>query len=217
MSVQVQNIYNRVRTQLIDTGATQRWSNQELINWICDGQRELVAVLPRASQVRAVVQMVAGTRQTIPAAGWMFLTAYRNMGSTGTTPGQVLLKQPRMLMDTQYPNWHSAAQVAQPNTFVFDPSDPTAFYVYQPSDGTGQVEISYSVMPTDLANPTDLIQVQDIYQSCLFDYCMYRATMKDSDFAAGQAVSAAYFSAFTAAIQNFLKDPLFAATNAEAT
>lgn len=206
MSTQVQTIYNRVRTQLIDIGASPRWSNQEMINWICDGERAIVAVVPRASQIRAVVQMVAGTRQPLPAGGFMFLNAYRNMGSNGSTPGLVVLHQPRILMDTQYPGWHSATPVAQPQTSVFDPSDPAAFYVSAPSDGTGYIEINYSVMPVDLANPTDVIQVGDIYQTALFDYCMYRCMQKDSDYAGGAAVAATYYQAFAGFLSNLQKD-----------
>lgn len=206
MSVQVQTIYNRVRTQMIDTGATPRWTNQELIDWICDAQRALVLLAPRASAKLSVISMVAGTRQSIPPDGWMFLTCYRNMGANKMTPGIVPLKQARILMDTQYPNWHTAAAVTQPNTFVFDPTDPTAFYVSAPSDGTGSLEINYSVMPIDLANPTDLIQVQDIYQTPLFDYCMWRAQQKDSDYSAGQASAQTYFTSFTGLLGNLGKD-----------
>jgi hypothetical protein len=212
MSVQVQTIYNRVRTQLIDIGASPRWSNQELINWICDGERAIVAVIPRASQKTVAMQMAAGTRQVIPAGGNMLLSVYRNMGPDGHTPGPVLLKQPRATFDTQYPNWHMAAQVATPAVYLFDPSDPQAFYVSGPSDGTGYVEINYSVMPADLVNPTDLIQVADIYQTALFDYCMFRATQKDSDYAAGQSVASAYYSSFASVLGNLLKDDLSNAT-----
>ncbi|MGZ5183600.1 MAG: phage adaptor protein [Caldimonas sp.] len=212
MSVQVQTIYGRVRTQLIDTGATPRWTDQELINWICDGSRALVAVLPRASAKRVVIPMVAGTRQSIPTDGYTLLRVYRNMGASGATPGIALVKQPSLLMDTQYPTWHEAPAVKCPSVYVFDPADPTTFWVSGPSDGTGQLEISYSVMPGNLSNPTDLIQVQDIWQTALFDYCMWRAQQKDSDYAAGMAAAQQYFSSFSGLLGNLGRDTMTQAT-----
>jgi len=214
MTVTASSIINRVRNQLIDLGtfAAQRWTDTELLYWISDGQRTIIAAAPRASQKVAVMAYVAGTRQTIPSDGYMFLAAYRNMGTSGTTPGPALEQTNREMFNTQYPGWHSATQVVSPTALMFDPADPTAFYVSPPADGTGHLELSYAAAAPDLTAGTQNLVVQDIYATPLFDYTMYRAIQKDSDYVGGQTVANAYLQAFTGFIQGLLKDPITMAT-----
>lgn len=214
MSIAASTIINRVRNQLIDTGAfgPLRWTDAELLQWITDGQRTIVAASPRASALTAIVQLVTGTKQSIPAAGYQLITVYRNMGANGTTPGSALERIQRAIMDTQYPAWHTATAVAAPYAIMWDPSDPAAFYVSPPSDGTGKVELSYAVEPVDLVLTTDLLVVKDIYATPLFDYTMARATQKDSDYAPGMATTNMYMAAFTAFLAALMKDEMTLAT-----
>lgn len=220
MSVAASSIFSRVRTQLIDNGVSGpvRWTDAELLQWLSDGQRTIVAASPRASAKRAVVPLVAGTRQTIPADGYCLLTPYRNMTSlAGTTPGNALQKIERNWMDTQFPAWHMATPVTQPTGVMWDPSDPGVYYVTPPSDGTGYVEMSYAVEPPEMTATTDLLVVKDIYATPLFDYVMFRCADKDSDYAPGQAVAAAYSAAFTGFIASLMKDDMTLATQANKT
>lgn len=216
MAVAASSIINRVRNQLIDTGtyAAQRWTDAELLYWLSDGQRTIVATAPRTSQKLAVVQLAAGTRQALPADGYMYLTAYRNMGPAGTTPGNIILQTPRTLMDTQYPTWHYDAAAAAPRLAIFDQSDPTTYFVYPPADGTGHIELSYAAAAAELVNLTDTLVVKDIYATPLFDYVMWRATQKDSDYASGIATNTQYMQAFETFIASLLKDPFTAMTQA---
>ena len=46
MAVTAQTILTRVRTQLIDELTQQRWTDPELLRWLSDGQRTLVAMDP---------------------------------------------------------------------------------------------------------------------------------------------------------------------------
>ena len=214
MTVLASAIINRVRTQVIDLGLSglQRWSDTELLEWISDGQRTIVANAPRASAAVVLFQLTPGTRQVLPANAYTYLRAYRNMGTNGTTPGAALVPVDRTLMDTQYPQWHAAAQVAAPAVVVFDPSDQAAFYVSPPADGTGQIELLYSVEPVDLTVTTAPIVLDDIYQTPLFDYTMYRACQKDSDYAPGQAAAKTYLDAFTGFLGGYMKDAMTSAT-----
>ncbi len=60
-------IINRVRTQLIDTGPAQRWSDEELLRWVSDGQRMIALAVPSAVSKRVTVQLIEGTLQELPA------------------------------------------------------------------------------------------------------------------------------------------------------
>jgi len=82
-------IISKAATQLIDISGV-RWTRAELLGWLNDGLRQIVVMQPNASATRSAVQLAAGTRQTLPSGGWMLLSVYRNMGTTGTTPGRAV-------------------------------------------------------------------------------------------------------------------------------
>src|SRR6478609_911355 len=90
MAVTAQTIITRVRTQLIDELATKRWTDDELLRWLSDGQRTLVAMDPALGEVSGPLLMVVGTKQTLPAGAFMLLDIKRNLGLDGVTPGRVV-------------------------------------------------------------------------------------------------------------------------------
>jgi hypothetical protein len=202
VAVAASAIISRARNLLADTGTTQRWSDSELLGYLSDGQRTLVAAVPSISQQTSTVSLVSGSRQSIPATGHQLITVYRNRTAGGTSGGPVI-PVPREMMDSQYEAWYSATPASAVRMFVFDAMDPTAFYVYPPNDGNGSVELNYSVMPADLTATTDNIVVRPIFQSALLDYLLARAHMKDSDYAAGLQLANNYMSLFTAFISAY--------------
>lgn len=198
MTVTAQSIIDRVRTQLIDIGAQKRWTDAELLQWLSDAQRAVIAVQADSSNFVTSVALAIGTRQKIPDDGNMLLSIYRNMGTDGQTPGRAVRIISREILDGQNPTWHTDAKVTDVYNYTFDATDRTAFYVYPPSDGTGHLEVNYSRLPSEMTELTDQIVVQEIYRTALFDYVMYRACQKDSDFAAGQSLAQTYFQSFVA-------------------
>ena len=198
MTVTAKNIIDRVRTQLIDIGSTKRWTDTELLNWLSDAQRAVVAVQADASNEVTSLPLQVGTRQRIPDDGNLLLGITRNMGADGNTPGRAIRLISREIIDSQNPDWHTELKRAVIYNYIFDPQDRVAFYVYPPSDGTGHIELNYSRVPADMTELADPIIVQDIYRTALFDYVMFRACQKDSDFAGGQAVAQTYFQSFVA-------------------
>lgn len=211
MAVLASSILSRVRTQLIDNqsgGLPYRWTDAELLAWLSDGQRTVAATIPRASSKLYVLALVAGTRQVLPADAFQLITCIRNLGTSGSTPGRSLQKVNRDLMDIQYPTWPADTQTAAPTLWLYDLADPTAFHVYPGNNGTGKIEVLYSMLPTELVLTTDPLTVKDIYLTPLFDYVMYRAHAKDSDYAAGQGLAAMYLTSFTAFLGGLQKDDL---------
>ncbi len=199
MAVTAQSIIDRVRLQLIDTGTVKRWTDSELLKWLSDGQRAIVLAAPGNSSSTEIVPLVAGTKQSIPADGNILLYIIRNTNSTGTTPGRAVRIVSREILDAQNPDWHMSTPTATVQNYIFDPQQPTEYYVYPPNTGTGHVEMVYSHLPGEMTSLSNTLVVQDIYQTALFDYVMFRAHQKDSDFAAGQAIAANYLQLFLAA------------------
>jgi len=214
MAVTAQNVLDRVRSQLVDTGASPRWTDNELLRWISDGQRTIVSAVPRASSYTANMTTVAGARQTLPADAFQLIRCGRNMGAAGTTPSRTIMPITREHMDIQFPTWPSDTGENDAKVFMYDLSEPEAFYIYPPSTGSRYIEILYSKLPAELSATTDVLTVKDIYLPPLFDYVMYRAHMKDSDYAAGMSLAEAYLKSFTAFLASLQKDEQTNATTA---
>lgn len=197
MTVLASTIIDRARNLLSDTRDTKRWSDAELLRYLSDGQRTLAALQPGdAASKRVVVQLVAGTRQSLPADGIQLLSVFRNMGSNGTTPGRVVRLVTRDILDAQNLYWHVDTAETHIQNYIYDPSDSLNYYVYPPSNGLGYVELNYAATPAELVALTDSIALIDIYITPLTDYVMFRAHQKDSDFGAGQVVAQSYLQAF---------------------
>jgi hypothetical protein len=207
MSVAASVIINRARDVLIDAGAT-RWTDQELLRWLSDGQRAVVMAVPAACARRQTLTLEPGTLQTLPAGTYMLISVERNNGAAdGTQPGRAVRLVPREMLDNFNPDWHSATAQAVVQSYVYDPATtPLNFYVSPPNDGTGHADVVISQLPTEITATAQNISIDDIYQTPLVDYVLYRAFLKDSDYATVQTVYQAkslaqgYLDAFVAAV-----------------
>lgn len=202
----VNDVVTRATLLLNDKGnlnanvaANTRWSTAELIDWVSDAQRQIVLMRPNALNKIAAVPLVAGTRQTIPADGWLMLGATRNLVG-GTTGGRAVRQVERMTLDTINPNWHADPANVTAWNYTYDVQDQKAFFVYPPNTGAGFMEVNYSVMPAQLVNLTDSLALDQIYLTPMVDYTCFRALSKDAEFAGGASLAANFFQAFNAAV-----------------
>jgi len=196
MAVTAQTILTRVRTQLIDELAQKRWSDDELLRWLSDGQRTLVATDPALGEVTAPLKMAAGTKQVLPIEAFMLLDIKRNMGADGLTPGRVVTVISRENIDRVDPMWHASRRSDVTLHYVYDPKQPKTYYIYPPSTGANYLDVSRAASPPDFTALTDLMTIPDLYQTALFDYVMFRAHQKDSDYSAGDSKAQAYLGLF---------------------
>jgi hypothetical protein len=195
-TVLASKIIDKASVQLLDEGNT-RWDRTELLGWLNDGQRQIVLMSPHTNNKAEVVQLATGTRQSIPADGWQLLDVIRYMGNTSIPkPGRAIRIVSESLMDSFNPNWHNVKQSDVPQNYIFDPQEPTVFYVYPPNTGCGRVLLNYTAVPSDLSAEDQPIQVNDIYQTALLDYVLYRANSKDAEYAPGLSLAAGYLSTF---------------------
>lgn len=202
------NILLRVKDTLQDTTSV-RWTEAELLRYINDAQREIVNLRPEASAATANVALVVGTAQTIPTAGLRLIKVVRNMSAAGgsATGKRAIRIVDREILDSQEPNWHDptvsgdAAHTTTVKHYVFDEDDPRRFYVYPGASSTSTfVEIVYSTSPTDLANTSATIYVDDIYANAIIDFVLYRAYMKDAEFAGNQQRAGMHYQLFTSSL-----------------
>jgi hypothetical protein len=199
-TVTAQTILNKAAIQLTDI-ANVRWTRAELLSWLNDGMRQIVVIQPSASSTTVNVRLTTGTRQLLPSDGWLLLHIYRNMGTTGTTPGRAIRIISREVLDAFNPTWHTEIPKTEVKNYLYDVQDQLAFYVYPPNNGTGYIELNYSVQPTNLTSESQTIPLFDIFQSALVDYILFRACSKDAEYAPGLQLAQGYLATFTAAIQ----------------
>lgn len=175
-----------------------RWPDTELLGWLNEGQREIAMLKPDSSVTNSSVQLVAGTKQAIPANGVTLISVVRNMGANGTTPGGAIRPIDRIVLDEQLPGWHTETANAATVYSCHDPRNPKVFYTYppQPTVAPGQVEIVYSVSPTDIAATSAAISLDDIYSGSLLDYVLYRAYSKDVEYAGNEGRAVAHYKKF---------------------
>jgi len=192
-------VINKAATQLLDAANT-RWTRSELMGWMSDGQRQIVQIQPNASATTIAFPLVVGTRQILPADGYLLLDLYRNMGANGTTPGRALRVVSRSVLDGQNPNWHTDTASNIQKNFVYDMQEPRSFYVWPPSDGTNQVELCYSRTPAEITDETQPLLIGDVLQTALLDYVLFRANSKDAEYAPGVELAKMYQESFAQAM-----------------
>jgi hypothetical protein len=194
---------------LLQDGSHIRWPLAELLDWLNDGQRDVVLHKPNAYVLNTALHLVAGTRQSLPLDGVQLLDIVRNV------PGLAVRLVLREILDAQLPNWHGENAASLVKHYCYADRDLKHFYVYPPNTGTGVVELIYSAAPPDAAQG-GVIAVDDIYQSVLLDYILYRAYSKDTEYTADPARAASHYTAFANALGGKLKMEIGASPNTTA-
>jgi hypothetical protein len=199
-TVTVTSIISKAQTILQDTTGV-RWPADELLGWLNDGQRETVLFKPNSCVKNIPVKLATGTKQSLPADAVQLIDIVRNMGLDGNTAGRSIRIVMREILDAQVPDWHIANAAATVKHYIYNFLDPKTFYVYppQPSINQGYVEAVYAATPVD-ATLVSTISIDDIYQTVLLDYMLYRAYSKDTEYAADVNRAAAHQSAYLAAL-----------------
>ena len=203
------NLLSRIKDTLQDTTSV-RWTEAELLRYINDAQREIVNFRPESSAMTANVQLVTGTKQDLPTDGLRLIKVTRNMSdASGGASGKRAIRIVNVdILNTQEPDWNDptvsgdAAHGAIVKHYIFDEDDPRNFYVYPgiANGSNGYVEIVYSASPTDLGNTSATISVDDIYANAIIDFVLYRAYMKDAEYAGNAQRAQNHYQLFTASI-----------------
>jgi len=197
------NLISRVQDTLQDTTSV-RWPEAELLRYINDAQREVVNLRPDASATTANVQLSTGTLQSIPTDGLRLIKITRNMsGTSGSATGARSIRIVDFdILNTQEPDWNDptvsgdATHGAVVKHYAFDQDDPRRFYVYPGVAGNAYVEIVYSKSPTDLSATSSTIDVDDIFANPIVDFVLFKAYLKDSEYAGNAVRSNQHYALF---------------------
>lgn len=216
MPITAQSIIRRAVETLQDPTSV-RWPISELVRYLNDGQREVVLYRPDSMVTSTTRTLTTGTRQTLPN-GSKLIEVVRNTGGTKRAVRMVN----REILDAQTPGWHNLTGATDILHYMYDPRDPTVFYVYPPAATGASVEIVYAAYPTDIVEPADgslytavsgNISLPDIYGNVIQDYILYRAYTKDSEYAGNAQRAQAHYAAFANALGIEIKATVAVAPN----
>lgn len=219
MTITAQSIIRRAVETLQDTTSV-RWPVNELVRYLNDGQREIVLYRPDSMVTNATITCAAGTKQALPANGAKLVEVIRNAAATSAKKSVRMIN--REILDAQTPGWHNITGSVDILHFMYDPRDPKTFYVYPPATSSAQLDIVYAAYPTDITEPADgalytavtgNISLPDIYSNALLEFVLYRAFMKDSEYAGNAQRAQAHYAAFNNALGNEIKATVAVAPN----
>lgn len=176
-----------------------RWTEPEWLRWINDAAAAAIIIRPAARAVTNVLSLVQGTLQKLPGSAVQLLDVTRNMAADGVTPGRIVRRVDRQLLDDQNPDWHSTTPASKIKHYTFEERAPKQFYCYPPAIAGTKVEALYSELPPTVAQDSDTLDMGPEYLNALVNYMLYRALSKDSEYANGQ-IAAGFYQAFIDAI-----------------
>lgn len=207
MTITAKSLVQRI-VDISQDKTSVRWPVNEIIRAINDAQREIILYRPDAMVTNAVLPLVVGTKQTLPANATKLIDVPRNTGG-----GAIRLIN-REILDAQTPGWHSLAGVLKPVHYMYDIRDPKVFYVYQPAAIGASLDIVFSAIPIDIAEVaegslydavTGSLSVPDVYANAVLDYGLYKIYLKDAEYAGNAARAQSHYTMFGNALGNEFK------------
>ncbi|WP_288365634.1 DUF6682 family protein [uncultured Marinobacter sp.] len=196
----VENIVNRARLILQEVTADgTRWTNVELVGWLNEFYPAALQLKPSAFSVNDSLDLVAGSKQTLPAGAHRLLTVIRNLAGDLSA----IKRAWRATLDMVRPGWHADPADTTIEYYLYDDEDPHHFYVYPPAEAGASVELVYSRVP-DLHDNSgglttagaDNFALDDVYVPVALDYILYRAFAKDAETPANLNRSRMHYQAF---------------------
>lgn len=209
------NLIDRA-AKLLQDETNVRWPRAELLDWLNDGQRVITLMLPDAFTAMANVSTPVSDTDLatyqIPSDGIRLIDVVHNTAGSKRAVRQI----DRSVLDAQYPNWRSTNPGTEAKHFAFDKRNPKIFYLYPPLSGGG-VKVVYSAAPTAISSEASTIALDDVFGSALVDFIVYRAYLKDAEYAANDQRSQGAYQTFIASLTGKRAADEFAVPSEEVT
>lgn len=196
--ISVPNLLKRASILLQDEEYV-RWTKAELIEWINEGACALVRLKPAAGARRALFALEEGSLQQLDDSVVQLIDVVRNIGADDVTPGRAVRLTDRQLLDSTNPDWHTMKKATVIRHYTYDDRMPSLFYVYPPAAIGAKVEMIRSVLPEDIHEEDDFLELNSEFADSLLNYILFRAFSKDSEYASA-AMATGYYQAFTASM-----------------
>lgn len=205
---------DRVGILANDTSA-RRWSLHTRFRWYNDGRREMALLKPSTFTTTAVLSLVSGSRQSLPALTNQLIRASRNVASAGPSPLglESIIMVAKADMDGQVPSWGDMSVFAAQKRVIHvmvDESDPLAYWCWPPNNGTGRIEAIVAQTPDTIPTPSPsnqiasyesvVIDFDPIYFNAIVDYMLFKMYAEDAQQQENAARAAAHYQLFANAL-----------------
>ena len=180
MTTTFQAIIDRAEIVLMDEDSDQtirRWNETELLGWATDAENEIVKQKPDTNPVVETVALASGSQQSLPALALQLLDVLSNMGTDGTTRGNVVDVVEKKIMNAVNPSWMvDTANVVVKHVIYDTKRAPKLFWVYPQSTGTNYIEIMTGALPDNSgAVIGDDITIRDEYLVPMMHYILAKS------------------------------------------
>lgn len=211
MAFTAKDVLERTLVILQDADAV-RWPLAEQLTWINDGCKEIALHKPNSTASTVLLDMVEGTKQTLPATAYSLIDVIRNVDPSTSAGKAAITRVSKSDMDSLMPRWHDADFLPTSDNVrhvIDDPLDQSVFYVVPGNTGSGKIEAVVGKYPTVIAvpaNPADInsytaaVDLLDIYLGALVDYVLYRNYSKDMSFPNAASRAAGHYQMYAQAI-----------------
>ena len=170
-------VINRAKSSLNDPDSAT-WPESDLIDYINDAQYQVVMVRPESNPETRTVQLVEGTKQTLPTDAFSLIEVIRNMD--GTTPGRAIRQASFYYIDKNYPDWHSSTPDNEVINYLYDTRNRKTFYVRPGQTSSPEsVELVLSRIPAKVTAAGDTLTLEEVYEPSILAWVMYRAFLKE--------------------------------------
>ena len=194
MTTTVKDILDRAGVILRDTEFRQ-WTADELLAWYNEALAEVVRTRPEANALLHTQVLTNGAVQDLPASAVQLLRVSLCVAS-GRAPRRTEIET----LDSANPSWQTASPNANVKRYAVDGDNPRQFFVFPPNDGTGSVELIYSVVPTIVSDTSVAFGLPNIYEAVVLNYVLFRAFSKSSEDASHDGQANKYYSLFSEAV-----------------
>jgi hypothetical protein len=175
----VQNVIDRVRRTFGDEAAVQV-ADSDIINWINDGQIEIVKNNDAALQKTSTVNLVAGQASYTPPTDYLLIRTVRYKYTDMLAYSALKYKSIQEL-DESIDGWDGSAYVTgSPQYYTINDGTIVLFPVPDQS-ATAGLKILYNQKPTDVTTNADALAVPAIYHPTIVTYCLWQASLLDED------------------------------------
>ncbi len=186
MSKTYQSIIDKVEIVLQDEDSdqsTRRWTETELLTWALDAETEIAKLKPDSNPVVETVALASGSQQSLPTRAIQLLDVLSNMGTDGTTRGNIIDVVEKSLMNAINPGWMSdTANVIATHVIYDTKRAPKLYWVYPQSPGTNYIELMSAKLPDNGSNVIgDNIEMEDEYANSMLHYIIAMCFAKDLD------------------------------------
>lgn len=181
---------------------TRRWTETELLGWALEAEHEIVKLKPDSYPVISVVQLSAGSQQSIPSDAIQLLDVLCNMSTDGTTRGDIISVVDKRWMNAINPGWMADTANTTVTHVIYDSKRaPALYWVYPKSAGNNYIEIMSATLPANSAKTTsDNILLRDEYATPIKHYILAMAFLKDTDIPQSDRIADKHMNFFLGAL-----------------